>query len=357
MKEIQLMVGPTTIPERVLHAMNRQIISHRSPEFCKIQESVSMNLKKLFQTKNDVYTLTCSGTGAMETAIQNCFSPGDKVVGVVTGNFGERISTIAETFGLNVTRVKFELGETADVNKIMEYVDSDTKGVLVIQNESSTGVFNDLKVLGDALKDTNALLVADSVSGMGGIEVKMDEWNVDVLFTSSQKALMTPPGISFISLSEKAWNAVENSKNPKFYFDLKKAREYSSINQTPWTCPVLTIYGVEEALNMIFEEGLDNVLNRHKKNANLVREGVKKLGFSLFAKDENYASPTLTAVRAPGKSKMIVKALAEEGVIIGGGLKPLSEDIFRVGTMGYVSENDIAAFLYALEKVVRKLNL
>ena len=355
-KYTQLMVGPTAIPDRVLHAMNRQIISHRSPEFCKIQENVTKNLKKLFGTKNDVFTLTCSGTGAMETAIQNCFSPGDKVVGVVTGNFGERISTVAETFGLNVTRVKFELGETADVNKVMEYVDADTKGVLVIHNESSTGVFNDLKSFGEALKDTNAILVVDSISGMGGVEVKMDEWHIDVLFTSSQKALMTPPGVSFISLSEKAWNAVENSKNPKFYFDLKRAKEYYSINQTPWTCPVQTIYGVEEALNMIFEEGLDNVIKRHNKNANLVREGVKELGFSLLVKDENYASPTLTAVKAPGKSKVIVKALAEEGVIIGGGLKPLSDDIFRVGTMGYVSENDIAVFLYALKKIVKKLN-
>ncbi len=352
-KNIYLMCGPTATPERVRHAMNRQIVSHRSEEYNRVHESVSTNLRKLFQTENYVLILTSSGTGAMESVIQNCFSSGDKVVAAITGNFGERFATIAETYGLNVTRVEFELGETADVNKVMEYVDSDTKGVLVVHNESSTGVFNDLKAFGEALKDSNTLLVTDSISGMGGLELKMDEWHIDVVLTSSQKALMTPPGLSFVSLNDKAWNAVEKSRNPRFYFDFKKARESDKLDQTPWTCPVHTVYGINEALNMIFDEGLDNVHKRHNINAQLVREGVENLGLSLFSKDINYASPTLTAVSAPGKAKKIVKRLAEQGVIVAGGLNPLAEDTFRVGTMGYVSENDVVGFLHVLEKILK----
>lgn len=353
-KKIQLMVGPTTIPNRVLHAMNRQVISHRCEEYFEIHERVEDNLKKLFQTKNDVLILTTSGTGTMESVIQNCFSPKDKVVVPIIGNFSERYAKIAEVYGLNVKRVNFELGETANVGRVMEQVDVDTKGVLLVHNESSTGVYNDLEAFGKALKDTDTLLVTDSVSGAGGLEIKMDEWNVDVALTSSQKALMAPPGLGFVCLSDKAWEAVEKSKFPKFYFDYRKAKESNKTYQTPWTPAIFTVFAIDESLNMILEEGLDNLYSRHKKNTELIIEGVNKLGLSIFPKDKNYASPTLTCVSVPGKSKTIVKNLAEEGIIVNGGLAPLAEDTFRVGTMGYVSENDVAAFLYALEKVLNK---
>lgn len=355
-KSIQLMVGPTTIPSRILHAMNRDIISHRSEEYFRIHQRVSRNLKRLFETEKDVLTLTTSGTGTMESVIQNCFSPNDQVVVPIIGNFSERYAKIAEVYGLNVKRVEFELGETADVSKVMEQVNLDTKGVLLVHNESSTGVYNDLEAFGNALKDTKTLLVTDSVSGVGGLEIKMDEWNVDVALTSSQKALMAPPGLGFVCLSDKAWDAVEKSKYPKFYFDYKKARESNKTHQTPWTPAIFTIFAVDESLNMIFEEGLDNLYCRHKNNAKLVREGIKELGLSIFPKDENYSSPTLTCIKATGKSKAIVKRLAEEGITVNGGLAPLAEDTFRVGTMGYVSEYDVVAFLYALEKVLNSFN-
>lgn len=350
-KKVRLMIGPSAIAPRVLHAMNRQIISHRTPEYMEMHKRISDNLKKLFQTENDVLMLTSSGTGAMQAAIQNCFSPGDKVVVAINGNFGERFAIISEIFGLEVTRVHFDLEETTDAKEVMKYVDADTKGVFLIHNESTTGIYNDLESFGDALKDTNALLIVDAISGIGGLEMKMDEWHVDVVIAGSQKALMTPPGIAFIALSEKAWAMVEGSTNPKYYFDLKRARESHKINQTPWTCAVSLVYGVEEALNMIFEEGLENVYKRHSENAQLIRDGARKLGYSLFPKDEKYASPTVTSISAPGKAVEIVEKLAEKNIMIGNGLAPLREDIFRVGTMGYVSKSDVAAFLYALEEI------
>lgn len=180
----------------------------------------------------------------------------------------------------------------------------------------------------------------------------MDEWNVDVVVSSSQKALMTPPGLGFISLSDKAWKLVESSNSHSYYFDLLRARQYSENSKTVFTCPVTIMYGLEEALNMMMEEGMENVYKRHKSNTALIQKGVLDLGLSLFAKDLKYASNTLTAVYALGEAKRIIKDLGKEGVIIGGGLPPIADDTFRVGTMGYVTENDVAAFLYSLKKIL-----
>jgi aspartate aminotransferase-like enzyme len=351
-KKYYFMVGPTAIPERVLHAMNKQIISHRTKEFSEIYAHLSENLKKLFQTKNDVITLTSSGTGAMEAAIQNCFSPGDEVVVPVLGEFSERFALMAEAFNLKTVRVDFELGEQADLKKVLNYVNKNTKGVLLTHNESATGVCNDIKSFGNALKDTDTLLICDAVSSAGGIEIKTDEWNIDVVFTSSQKALMTPPGLSFITLSEKAWEKVNKSNSSKFYFDLIAAKKYQDINQNPWTPAISLIVGADEALNIIMEEGVDNVFYRHKKTSNMVVEGLNRIGFNLFLKDKKYASYTVNTFSAPGKAKDIVKDLNEKyGIVISGGQSVLSNDTFRVGTMGYVSELDVQALLYAFGRL------
>ncbi len=354
-KKIQMMVGPTAIPHRVLKAMNRESISHRSKEYSIIQERVTSNLKKVFGTEQEVLLLTSSGTGAMESVIQNCFSSDDEIVVPIIGNFSEQFALMAEIYGLKVKRVKFELGETADVNRVMKEVNKSTKGVFVVHNESSTGVYNDLEAFGKAIKDANALLITDSVSGLGGLEMKMDDWHIDVVLTSSQKALMAPAGLAFVSLSEKAWSRVEESKFPKHYFDYKKASKFNEIHQTLTTPAVYTVFAVDEALKMIFEEGLDNLYFRHRTNTELIIKGVKEAGLGLFAKDEKFASPTLTAVYAPGKSKYIVSELSKKNIIVNGGLAPLAEDVFRVGTMGYVSENDVIVFLYALNQVVNNI--
>lgn len=350
-REVSMMVGPTAVPDRILKAMNRKSISHRSPEYTEIHQRVREGFKKLFKTKNEVFVLTSSGTGAMEAVIQNCFSFGDEVVVVVMGTFSKQFASMTKAYDLKVIEVEFELGEAADVNKVMEHVTSNTKGVIVIHNESQTGVTNDLEAFGKALKDTDTLLITDSVSGAGGIEMRMDDWNIDVVLTGSQKSLMVPAGLAFISLSEKAWKATETSNMPKFYFDLNKARDFQKINQTPNTPAVYNMFAVDEALKMIFEEGLENVYKRHIENRDMIIEGIRKLGYDLFVKDEKTASKTLTTVHAPGKSKEIVSGLAEQGIIVNGGLPPIAEDVFRVGTMGYVYKEDVEAFLDELAKL------
>ncbi len=350
MKQRIMMVGPTDVPERVLDAMHRPSISHRSPEYMETHQRVRDGLKKIFQTENEVYILTSSGTGAMEAAIQNCFSFGDEVVVAVMGDFSDQFARMAEAYQLKVRRVKFEAGERADVDTVMAQVTDATKGVFIIHNESSTGVFNDLKAFGDRLKDTNALLIADSVSGAAGLPVKMDEWNIDILLSSSQKALMTPAGLSFISLNKRAWDRVESSNIPKYYFDLRKARDFQEKNQTPNTPAVYTVFAVDEALKMIFEEGYDNVIRRHEENTQRLIAGVRELGYGILPKEDAGASRTLTAVTAKGKAKKIVAFLQSEGIIVNGGLGNLAEDMFRVGIMGHVYPEDVEAFLDTLAK-------
>lgn len=350
-KEVVMMVGPTAVPPRVLEAMNRKSISHRSPDYCEIQERVSAGLKEVFGTKNEVYILTSSGTGAMEAAIQNCFSFGDEVVVPVMGVFSAQFAAMAEAYNLKVKRIDYELGEAADLERVMSQVSENTRGVFIIHNESATGVYNDLAAFGEALKDTDTLLITDSVSGAGGLRMKMDEWNVDVLLSSSQKALMVPAGLAFIALNEKAWKATESSNIPKFYFDLNKARDFYAKNQTPNTPAVYNVFAVDEALKMIFEEGLENVYRRHEENTQAIIDGVRRLGYEIFPRDEKRASRTLTAVYAPGKAKMIVAELEKKGVTVNGGLPPIDEDVFRVGTMGYVYREDVERFLEALSEI------
>lgn len=350
-KEVSMMVGPTAVPDRVLNAMNRASISHRSPEYTEIHGRVREGFKKIFKTENEVFILTSSGSGAMEAVIQNCFSYGDEVVVVVMGTFSKQFASMTKAFQLKVREVEFELGVAADVNKVMEHVTPNTKGVFIIHNESQTGVTNDIEAFGKALKDTDTLLITDSVSGAGGIEMRMDEWNIDVVLTGSQKSLMVPAGLAFLALSDKAWKATETSNIPSFYFDLNKARDFQEVNQTPNTPAVYNVFAVDEALKMIFEEGLDNVYKRHIENRDLIIEGIRKLGYDTYVKDEKSQSKTLTTVYAPGKANEIVKGLAEQGVIINGGLPPIAEDVFRVGTMGYVYKEDVEAFLEALAKI------
>ena len=354
-KEILLMAGPTAIPERAIRAMDRQVMFHRSKEFEAITGELNENLKTVFQTSCDVLTLTGSGTSAMEAAIQNCFSEGDEVIAIILGVFSERMAKIAETYGLKVTRVTKPLGEAATVEDIKPHMNERVKGVIVIHNESATGVVSDLKLFGDYLKDTNALLITDSVSGMGALEFRMDEWHVDVAFTGSQKALMGPPGLAFICLSDKAWAATETAGLHRFYLDLNRAREFAKKNQHPWTPAVYQVIGVNETVKMLLEDGMENVWERNRLLSRMLIEGLKKLGIEQFAKDPSYASTSVCTFAYP-KSRAFVAALKEEyGIQIYGGQDTLVETTFRIGVMGYVVDSDIQAFLYAAEKVLRIL--
>ncbi len=351
-KNILMLAGPTAIPEREIKAMDRQIIFHRSEEFEEISKELGANLKKVFKTRQEVMVLTGSGTGSMEAAITNCFCAGDEVVAVELGVFSARMADMAEAFGLKVTRVKKPYGEVAAVEDVMPYVNENTKGVFVIHNESATGVTSDLKAFGEALKDTGALLVADTVSGIGALDFAMDDWHIDVAFASSQKALMGAPGISVICLSDKAWKASETSTLPKFYFDLRKARDFGLKGQHPWTPAIYAIIGLNESVKMIAEEGIDNVVARNTRLSEMVSEKLGSLGIRRFAKDPSYASKSVNTFFYD-KSPAFVKRLREEyGIQIYNGQADLHDTTFRVGTMGYVAETDVAAFLYAAEKII-----
>lgn len=351
MSQTIMMIGPTAVPERVLNAMVRPSISHRTPEYCAIQKELTDGMQAIFNTKNDVYMVTATSTGAMEATLQNLFSPGDEVVIPVTGTFSEQFATMADAFGMNTKRVRYELGEAADVDRVMSEVTPDTKGVFIVHNESATGVMHDLEAFGAALKDHNALFISDSVSAAGGIPTKMDDWGLDVLLTGSQKALMSPAGVSFISLSDKAWEQSISSTLPKYYFDLQQIRQFDELNQTPHTSAVYTVFAMQEAMRMIMEEGLDNVYRRHVDVHNKLLAGVKELGFSMFPKDEKRYSLTVNAIRAEGRAKQIVSELGKRGVVINGGLGALADTIIRVGTMGYVYEADVDRFLKALAEI------
>ncbi len=354
-KEIMLMAGPTAIPEKAIKAMDRQIIFHRSQEFEDITKELNENLKKVFKTQNDVMVLTGSGTSAMEAAIENCFSAGDEVVVVVLGVFSARMADMADAFGLQVKRVEKPQGEVASVEEVMALVTENTKGVFVVHNESATGVTSDIQAFGEALKDTGALLVVDTVSGIGAIDFAMDAWHVDIAFASSQKALMGAPGTAVICLSDKAWKATETAKLPRFYFDLTKARDFGRKGQHPWTPAIYSIIGLNESVKMIVEEGIDEVIARNTKFSEMVVAGLAELGIHLFAHDAKYASKSVNTFYYE-KSPAFVAALKEDfGIEIYNGQADLFDRTFRVGTMGYVSETDIAAFLYAARKVVAKL--
>lgn len=354
-KNIMLMAGPTALPEREIKAMDRQVIFHRSQEFEDITKELNANLKKVFKTEQEVMVLTGSGTSAMEATIQNCFSAGDEVIAVVIGVFSKRMADMAEAYGLNVIRVEKPNGEVALVDDVLPKMTENTKGVFVCHNESATGVTSDIQAFGEALKDTNALLCVDTVSGIGAIDFAFDAWHVDVAFASSQKALMGAPGTAVICLSEKAWKATETSKFPKFYLDLKLARDFGVKGQHPWTPAVYAIIGLNESVKMICEEGIDNVIARNTELSEMVVKGLGKLGIHLYAKDPVYASKSVNTFYYEKSPQFVAKLKEEFGIQIYNGQADLFSTTFRVGTMGYVAKTDIAAFLYAAEQVVKEL--
>lgn len=354
-KNIMLMAGPTALPEREIKAMDRQVIFHRSQEFEDITKELNANLKKVFKTEQEVMVLTGSGTSAMEATIQNCFSAGDEVIAVVIGVFSKRMADMAEAYGLNVIRVEKPNGEVALVDDVLPKMTENTRGVFVCHNESATGVTSDIQAFGEALKDTNALLCVDTVSGIGAIDFSFDAWHVDVAFASSQKALMGAPGTAVICLSEKAWKATETSKFPKFYLDLKLARDFGVKGQHPWTPAVYAIIGLNESVKMICEEGIDNVIARNTELSEMVVKGLGKLGIHLYAKDPVYASKSVNTFYYEKSPQFVAKLKEEFGIQIYNGQADLFSTTFRVGTMGYVAKTDIAAFLYAAEQVVKEL--
>ncbi|WP_129722569.1 pyridoxal-phosphate-dependent aminotransferase family protein [Xylanivirga thermophila] len=347
--------GPTNVPYAVREAMERPIIHHRTKEFEYFFSQMNDGLKKVFQTSNYVLTLASSGTGGMEAAIINAFSPGDKVLVANTGVFGDRFVKIAKAYGLNVITMDISWGNGVDAKEIEKILNSekgkDIKGVLATHNETSTGVANDIQGIGEILKNRDCIFVVDAISSLGGLEIKTDEWGIDILIAGSQKALMLPPGLAFVSVSDKAWAAIEKSKMPKFYFDFLAYRKSLDKNTTPYTPAVALIIAATESLNMILDEGLENTFKRHKRLANICRAGVEALGLEFFA-DEKYMSDLITSIKAPEgidieKVRKILNIKYD--IMVAGGQQHLKGKIMRIGHMGYVDEFDVLKTLSALE--------
>ena len=347
--------GPTPVPDEVLQAMTKPMINHRGPEFGQIINGITDKLKQLFQTKSDVFLLTASGTGGLEAAIVNTLSPGDKVLSTPIGVFGDRFTTIAENFGADVTVLRFEWGKAADADAIRRALQAEPKikAVLVTQNETSTGVTNDLASISSVVKEFDKLLLVDAISSLGSIDLPVDEWHCDVTVTASQKGWMTPPGLAMVSVSEEAWQAHANAKMPRFYWYFTKAKRYLELEtaQTPATPALSTIFAFSVALEMMLKEGLANIVARHARVGKAAREGIKSLGLSLFA-EESHASNTVTAAAASDglDTKRLLKILREEHqVVLAGGQQSLDGKIFRIGHLGWVTEEDIETVMSALK--------
>jgi len=348
--------GPTPLPSEVLQVLSRQMINHRGPEFGQILNEVTAKLKQLFQTKNDVFLLTGSGTGGLEAAIVNTLSPGDKVLSVSVGVFGERFATIAEQFGAEVIPLRFEWGKAADVDAVRQALQAEPKikAVLVTHNETSTGVTNDLASISSVVKEFDKLLLVDAISGLGSINLPVDDWHLDVAVTASQKGWMAPPGLAMVSVSQEAWQANTRAKMPRFYWDFAKAKSYLEREQTPWTPAITTVFALSVSLEMMLREGLPNIIARHARVAKAARDGVESLGLALFA-EESYASNTVTAIAASDglDTKKMLRILREEHqVILGGGQQKLDGKIFRIGHLGWVTEDDIKTVISALKVVL-----
>ncbi|MFH1003514.1 MAG: alanine--glyoxylate aminotransferase family protein [Chloroflexota bacterium] len=345
--------GPTPCPDVVLQAMARQMVNHRGPEFQKIVHQVTDQLKQLFQTKYDVFMLTGSGTGGLEAAVVNTLSPGDTVLGVSIGVFGDRFAKIASQFGAEVIPLRFDWGKPADPSAIRQVLEKEPhiRAVLLTHNETSTGVTNDLPAISAVVKEFGKLLLVDGISSVGSIDLKTDDWHCDVVITASQKGWMVPPGLAMVSVSPEAWQANARAKMPRFYWDFAQAKKYLELNQTPWTPAISVIFGLSVSLDMMLKEGIAAISARHARVAKAARDGVKSLGLSLFAQ-ESYASNTVTAVAAAGGldvSRLLKIINQEHNVVLAGGQQKMDGQIFRIGHLGWVNEGDIAKVMAALK--------
>ncbi|MDD3628800.1 MAG: alanine--glyoxylate aminotransferase family protein, partial [Actinomycetota bacterium] len=295
--------GPTAISEEVLLEHARPLMHHRSPEFSKIFIEVTEKLKKLFKTQNDLFILTSSGTGAMEASVVNFFSTGDKVLVASIGNFGERFKKICTRYGLNVIALDYEWGDAANPDDIKNALDDnpDIKGVLLQFSETSTGALNDIETIGNIVKKYPAILIVDAISGLGASNLETDNWGLDVVIGGSQKALSAPTGVAFISVSEKAWKLNENANLPRFYFDLGTARSYAQKTppQTPWTPGISIIVAMNKALDMMFDEGLEKVFERHRVLSLAVQRAIEKIGLKPLVKDKNKRGFSVTSIEVP----------------------------------------------------------
>ena len=353
--------GPTSLPDAVREAGARQMVNHRGPEFAALQNSIIERLKTFYRTENDVLIVTAAGTGGLESAIVSFLSPGDKVLAISIGAFGDRFAKIATVYGAEVTKLAFEWGQAADPAKIREALASGGpwKAVLMTQNETSTAVTNPIQALATTVRDAapDALVIVDAISGLGAVPFETDAWGLDVVVSGSQKAWMVAPGLSFVSVSPRAWAAAEAAKMPKFYFDLAAHKKSAADGQTPWTPAVAVMFQLDAALDMMQAEGIDAIWARHAAVGAAVRAGLKTLGFSLLA-DPTYASDTVTGAWIPEDLdwKAFNGKLRKLGLVVAGGQGNLKGKIFRIGHLGHVTVPNILNAMAVLEQALLELD-
>ncbi len=351
--------GPTMLPPEVLLKMAEPIIHHREPEFEKIFAEVREGLKYLFQTKNEVLIFTSSGTGAMEGAVSNILSRGDKALVIRGGKFGERWGEICKAYGIEFIPIDVEWGKAVDPDRMEKALKSDPsiRAVYTQASETSTGVRHPIREMAGIVKRyENAVMVVDAITGIGVFDIPMDEWGIDVLVSGSQKALMLPPGLSFVALSDKAWRSVGRSNLPKYYFDFKKELKSAQKNQNSFTPAISLMVGLRESLNLIRKEGLEAVFLRHERLAEATREAVKALGLELYATDS--PSNALTAVKIPegiqgGKLKNMF--FERFGITVAGGQDQAKGKIIRIAHLGYYGKLDMVMVISALEMLLKEM--
>ncbi len=348
--------GPTPCPPDVLAAAAGEMINHRGPEFAELQERLTNGIQPFFGTDQEILLITASGTGAMEAAIVNTLSVGDKALCVTVGSFGDRFGTIAERYGAEVTRSDIEWGEAATPELVAELIQQDEYDALLItHNETSTGVTNPIGEIAAAVREVaDPLIIVDAVSSLGSIEMRMDDWGLDAVVTASQKGWLSPPGIAMAALSERGWEAAKCSTMPSFYFDLTTHHDYAERGQPPWTPALPTMYAMDAALPMLIAEGPEAIYARHHRFASWTRSAAKALGLELLAQ-ERYASDTVTAIKVPEgiTGSAVSKRLREEhDVVIAGGQGKLAASIWRIGHLGYLDESEFAACFSALQQAL-----
>ncbi len=350
--------GPIPVHPRVLRAMSMKILPHRGEEFNKIFIEQSERLKKIFKTKNEVFIIAGSGTAAMDAAIANIVEPGDKVLCITSGKFGERFKDIVKAYKGNVIELKYQWGMPVNIDDVKNALEKDSsiKAVTMVHNETSTGVRNPVSEVGKIVNNTNTLLIVDTISSLAGDNIEVDKWGIDICASGSQKCIGLPPGLSFISISQKAWDVIEKTEGTCYYLNLKKYK--NNKYKAPYTQPVSMTYGLKEALDIIEENGLENWINKHAVMAKATREAAKSMGLSLFPHDEKICSSTVTSIKVPdGVDGLdLIKLMREKyGIIVAGGQDHLKGKIIRIGHMGCVSEKEIIVTMACLQMALKEL--
>ena len=361
-KTFLMIPGPTPVPESVMLDIAKHPIGHRSSEFSSILKEVYANLKYVFQTQNDVFVFTSSGTGAMCAALENLVNEGDKVLSLVIGNFGNRWAKIAESRGAVVEKIEVSAGEVINPEVLKKRLEEDTnkeiKIVTLTHSETSTGAANDIKTLCAIIREHGAISVVDGVTSVCAMPCKPDEWGIDVLVSGSQKGFMIPPGLAFLTANERAWKVYEQCKHPSFYFDWAAHRKAVQGDTTPFTPAVNLIVGLNTALKMIKEEGIENVNARHKRHAMALRAAIRALNLQLLVPDDENASYAITSILPPEGITIpdIRKTLKNDyDIEVANGQNQLKDKIFRMGTLGFVCDRDLIASVGALEATLQKL--